>query len=74
MSSSSPTSLPRNLALAYALLIAYACLHPLTGWRDSGLPLLDYLSAPWPKYFVAADFVFNVLGYLPLGFLASTAM
>lgn len=74
MSSSSPTSLPRNLALAYALLIAYACLHPLTGWRDSGLPLLDYLSAPWPKYFVAADFVFNVLGYLPLGFLAAAAL
>ena len=28
-------SLARPLALAYALLVAYACLHPLAGWRDS---------------------------------------
>ena len=32
-------SLAHNLALAYALLITYACLHPLSGWRMSGLPL-----------------------------------
>ncbi len=68
------TSLPRNLALAYALLIAYACLHPLTGWTFTGLPLLDYLVAPWPKYFVVEDLVFNVLGYLPLGFVAAAAL
>jgi VanZ family protein len=74
MPPSSPASLPRNLALACALLIAYACLHPLAGWRDSGLPLFDYLVAPWPKYFVVADLVFNVLGYLPFGFLAAAAL
>ena len=68
------TSLARNLALAYALLIAYACLHPLSGWRMSGLPLFDYLLAPWPKYFILEDLLFNILGYLPFGFLAAAAL
>ena len=65
-------SLARPLALAYALLVAYACLHPLTGWRDSGLPALDWLWAPWPRYFILEDFLFNILGYLPLGQAANT--
>ena len=67
-------SLARPLALAYALLVAYACLHPLAGWRDSGLPAFDWLWAPWPKYFILADFVFNILGYLPLGLLLAAAL
>ncbi|MBP6727844.1 MAG: VanZ family protein, partial [Thauera sp.] len=68
------TSLARNLAFAYALLITYACLHPLSGWRMSGLPLFDYLLAPWPKYFIVEDLLFNILGYLPFGFLAAAAL
>lgn len=72
--SHSTTRLPRALALAYALLVAYACLHPLTGWRDSGLPALDWLWAPWPRYFILEDFVFNILGYLPLGLLLAAAL
>lgn len=72
--SASPTALPRKLALAYALLIAYACLHPLTGWRASGLPTFDYLFAPWPKYFILADLVFNVAGYVPFGFVLVAAL
>ena len=67
-------SLARSLALAYALLVAYACLHPLAGWRDSGLPLFDWLWAPWPKYFIPEDLVFNILGYLPLGLLVAAAL
>ncbi len=74
MSRSPSASLPRNLALAYAALIAYACLHPLTGWRMSGLPLFDYLLAPWPKYFILEDLLFNIIGYLPFGFLAAAAL
>lgn len=74
MPPSNPAALPRALALAYALLVAYACLHPLTGWRDSGLPPFDWLWAPWPKYFILEDFLFNILGYLPLGFLAAAAL
>ena len=67
-------SLAHNLALAYALLITYACLHPLSGWRMSGLPLFDYLLAPWPRYFIFEDLLFNILGYLPFGFLAAAAL
>lgn len=74
MTAPASASLARTLAPAYALLLVYACLHPLTGWRDSGLPLFDYLWAPWPKYFIAEDFLFNILGYLPLGFLLAAAL
>ncbi len=67
-------SLPRTLTFAYGMLIAYACLHPVAGWRSSGLPLLDFLWAPWPKYFTVGDIVFNVLGYLPFGFMLATIL
>lgn len=67
-------SLPRNLAIAYAMLVAYACLHPFSEWRESGLPLFDYLVAPWPKYFQIEDLIFNVLGYLPLGLILAAAL
>lgn len=66
--------LPRNLTIAYALLVAYACLHPFGGWRESGLPLFDYLTAPWPRYFQVEDLVFNVLGYVPLGLVLAAAL
>ncbi len=67
-------TLARSLAAAYTLLTVYACLHPLSEWRDTGLPVFDYLVAPWPKYFLASDLVFNVLGYLPFGFIAVAAL
>ena len=69
-----PSPLPRYLAIAYALLIVHACLHPFTGWRDSGLPLFDYLSAPFPQYYRLEDLVLNVLGYVPLGFVLVPAL
>lgn len=62
------------LAISYALLITYACLHPLTGWTISGLPLFDYLSTPWPKYYRGEDVIVNVLGYVPLGFVLAPAL
>lgn len=68
------SSLTRYLAAAYALLIVYACLHPFTGWRDTGLPPFDYLLAPWPKYYRIEDIVLNVLGYVPLGFVLAPAL
>lgn len=74
MASAPHNRLARSLALAYALLVAYACLHPLAGWRDSGLPVLDWLWAPWPRYFIAEDLVFNILGYVPLGLLGAAAL
>ena len=62
------------LALAYALLIAYASLYPLTGWRDSGVPLLAFVGAGWPRYFTVFDLFVNVLGYIPLGLLVYAAL
>lgn len=66
--------LPKYLAASCALLIAYACLYPFAGWQASGLPLFDYLAAPWPKYVRTEDLVVNVLGYVPLGFLLVPAL
>lgn len=68
------STLPRHLAVAYGLLVVYACLHPLAGWRPTGLPVLDFLSAPWPKYYRGTDLVLNVLGFVPLGFLVAPAL
>ncbi len=65
--------MPR-LALGYALLIVYASLYPLTGWRDSGVPLFDYLGGSWPRYFTGFDLFINVLGYVPLGLLSYAAL
>ncbi|MCB1909300.1 MAG: VanZ family protein [Rhodocyclaceae bacterium] len=72
--SRSTTDLPRHLAFAYALLVVYACLHPFAGWHESGLHPLDFISAPWPRYYRVNDMVLNVLGFVPLGFLMVPAL
>lgn len=69
-----PSRLPRYLAASLALLIAYACLYPLSGWQASGLPPFDYLFAPWPKYVRVEDLAVNLLGYVPLGFVLVPAL
>jgi len=68
------TALPRYLCIAYTILIAYASLHPFSGWRDPGLPLLTFLEAPWPRYWTGFDLAVNVLSYLPLGFLLTLTL
>ncbi len=60
--------------LVYTLLLIDASLYPLAGWRDRGLDPFAYLSAPWPSYFTGFDIVVNVLGYIPLAFLAGLAL
>ncbi len=67
------STLARYLFIAYALLVVYASLHPLSGWRDRGLPQFAFLSAPFPRPISAFDVVANVVGYVPLGFLAALA-
>ncbi|MGH8675765.1 MAG: VanZ family protein, partial [Burkholderiales bacterium] len=57
--------LPRLALAVYVLLIAYASLHPLSGWRDPGTSALAFLTAPWPRWVTLFDVVSNVLGYLP---------
>ena len=66
--------LARYLFAAYVLLVAYASLHPLVGWRDLGLSPFAFLTAPWPRYYTAFDVAANFVGYLPLGALAVLAM
>jgi VanZ family protein len=66
--------LPRHLALAYAALVVYASLHPISGWRDPGLALLAFLDAPWPRWWTGFDLAINVVVYIPLGYLATLAL
>jgi VanZ family protein len=72
MNRGSPLAL--YLAVAYALLTAYASLHPLAGWRDTGAPALDFLAAAWPRYYTGFDLAANILAYVPLGFLLVPAL
>ena len=65
--------LARLLLLVYALLVVYASLYPLAGWRDHGLSPFEFLVAPWPRYVLAFDVLADVLGYVPLGLLAVVA-
>ena len=67
------TRLARLALGVYVLLVAYASLHPLSGWRDPGTPVFAFLAAPWPRWITPFDVVSNVLGYLPLGALCAFA-
>src|SRR5260221_3809966 len=58
----------------YALLVVYASLYPLEGWRDHGISPFAYLASPWPRYVTAFDLAANVLGYVPFGFLCVLAL
>ena len=68
------STLARILFVVYVLLVAYASLYPLSGWRNVGVSPFAYLGEPWPRYFTAFDIVANVAGYLPFGFLATAVL
>lgn len=57
------------LSLAYGVLVIYASLYPFAGWVDMGVPPLAFLLEKWPRYWLWSDLIFNVIGYMPLGFL-----
>ena len=59
------------LAAAYLLVIAYASLQPLRGWRAPPEEILHFLMAPWPRVITLQDVAVNVAAYVPLGLLAS---
>jgi VanZ family protein len=65
-------SLARILFAVYVLLVVYASLYPLEGWRVHGLSPFAYLDAP-PSYVTGFDLAANVLGYVPYGFLGVAA-
>lgn len=58
----------------YGLLVVYATLYPLQGWRDHGQGPLEYLLAPWPRHVVRFDIAANVVGYAILGLLGVAAL
>jgi VanZ family protein len=60
--------------VVYVVLVAYASLYPLEGWRDQGLSPFAYLSSPWPRYITLFDVAANILGYVPYGFLCVLAL
>jgi VanZ family protein len=66
--------LAKVLFAVYALLIAYASLYPLAGWREPAGSAFDFLAAPWPRYVTAFDLAVNILGYLPFGLLCALAL
>jgi VanZ family protein len=68
------SALARIVLLVYVLLVGYATLYPLAGWRDVGLSPLAYLTGPWPRHFTAFDIAVNLAGYVPLGLLAIVAL
>jgi VanZ family protein len=68
------SSLARYLLAAYVVLVAYASLHPFSGWRDQGLSPLAFISAPWPRYLTDFDIFANVAAYFPLGALGVLAL
>jgi len=46
----------------------------MSNWRATGLPVFDYLIAPWPKYFEVGEIIVNLIGYMPLGFIVVSAL
>jgi VanZ family protein len=68
------TPLARLLLALYVLLIAYASLYPLSGWRDPGVSAFAFVFAGWPRYLTAFDLWANVLGYVPYGLLYAAAV
>lgn len=62
------------LVLAYTLIIVYASLQPLRGWRMPPGELFVFLTAPWPRYMTVSDIALNVAAYLPLGALLAVAL
>ena len=64
---------PLVLSVAYVGIILYASLYANHAWRDNGLGLFDFMAGNWPRYWTWQDALFNLLAYLPLGFLLTLA-
>ncbi len=69
-----PFSARRLLLAVYGLLVVYATLHPIAGWRDPGASPFAFVFAGWPRHRTAFDLWANVAGYVPLGLLAAASL
>ncbi|MEO8143793.1 MAG: VanZ family protein [Betaproteobacteria bacterium] len=67
-------TLTRFFLAVYALLVVYASLYPLTGWREPAGPALAFLMEAWPRYLTAFDLTANFFGYAPYGLLCVLAV
>jgi VanZ family protein len=56
---------------AYALLLVYASLYPLQGWRIPHEDILAWFSFSLPQHISRSDFVVNILAYIPFGWLVA---
>jgi VanZ family protein len=65
-----PASLAPWLFVCVAAIV-YVTLYPWTGWRTPGVPLLAFVSEPWPRYWTRLDVWMNFVAYLPLGLLGT---
>ena len=63
-----------TLALAYLLVIVYASLQPLRGWRLPAEDVYGFLTAPLPHYITSSDVLINVSAYVPLGFMLTLGL
>lgn len=62
------------LTLLYSALIVYASLYPFEGWRLPRVPLMQFITLPWPRWWTSFDLISNLLGYMPLGALCFVAL
>lgn len=63
-----------TLAVAYLLTVVYASGQPFRGWRLPPPDVLHFLTAPWPRYVTLDDVLFNIVAYVPVGFLLALAL
>ncbi len=74
MAATHPRSSARFPALLYGLLLVYGSLYPFFGWHGPLGGMLDFLGAPWPRYFTRSDIITNILVYLPFGALVTRSL
>ncbi len=63
-----PSPRLRGFILFYGAFIAFGSLHPFSDWFSPAHWSLDFLLAPWPRYFTRTDLATNLLVYAPLGY------
>jgi len=68
------SALARFFLAAYVLLVVYASLYPLSGWREPAGSAFAFLVAPWPRYVTAFDLAANFFAYVPFGLLCVLAL
>lgn len=64
----------RLLALGWCCALIVVSLYPFVGWQAPVLPVFDYLTEPWPRYYRSSEMLLNLLFWLPAGFLLAISL